>query len=344
MAKNKKKNKRKSIAAQTVKNTTNVPGVIWEEYDSSAEAEKAREEAAARKKKRRQDRKLEQQLGTELFDRIQAEEVLRGRAEERGRKLGDEFFSEGALGRLDATRTADDAAAIARREEQYESSKKEDPRVTEALKRMEAGLGGISAAENQALRESMVREIRGQTQTDMRDLRAFAGASGMGNKGIATGQMMALMQREAMARASAESDLVAKNVQERARRLTEYTQAAQKQQITNATLQQSALDRLNADVFRVEQAETGKEQFNIGQQNKETAGRLGSIFGTISSDIASRNSAEANINARKAAENAGSAAAPMYTFENPYEDMADIIATLFPDDEDDEKEDSSVVV
>ena len=148
--------------------------------------------------------------------------------------LGKEF-SEGSLGRIDAGRSQNIQDIIA--------SKK-------------ARLSGFTAEENQALREKGVSSINKSTQTALRNLRGFQGATGV-RGGTAGSQQLNILKSGIQSKANVERDLFLQNIEEKRRNLQDF----------------------EASVTGAEATEQERNLFNIDQANKEKFGRLSAGLG-----------------------------------------------------------------
>ena len=104
--------------------------------------------------------------------------------------LGAEF-EEGALGRLDAGRTAD---------------------ISQVIEGRRAALGGLAAPEAQALRERAVQGIQRGTQTALRQLRGQQAGAGV-RGASATAQQAQVLGAGQQAQANVERDLFLQNIQ-----------------------------------------------------------------------------------------------------------------------------------
>lgn len=152
-----------------------------------------------------------------------------------GEGLLGKDFKEGNLDRLSTAPSADMADIIARRK---------------------AGLEGLSAEENQALRERGSQEIDRGSQTALRQLRGLQGASGVRGASAVAGQAN-ILQAGQSAKAGVERDLLIQNVNQK----------------------REALSGLEQTVQGAEADQLGREQFNIGQREKEIAGRQAAGLG-----------------------------------------------------------------
>jgi hypothetical protein len=133
-----------------------------------------------------------------------------------------------------------------------------DPFAKDVQGRLQAGLEGYSAPENQALREQMQREGDMAYQGNLAQL-AKAQARG-GTRGAAsTAQFAQLAQGRQQSRDTQEQDLYAKNIDEKRSRLADY-----------ATYTSG---------LRKEQSDA--EKYNLEQVAAEKAGYAGTLFGVM---------------------------------------------------------------
>ena len=193
---------------------------------------------------------------------------------QQGRERGAQIFGPGSLGRLQPSQLqniidqAQQTAPLAQR------LGAEGATAQDILARRQAALGGLSAPENQALREQATQGLNRRTQTALRALRGQQGATGI-TGGTALAQQADILRGQQQAQAGLERDLLLENVAQRQRALDalEATQQGQFQQ--GLTGQRQALQ----DFLAAQQAETGIQQFNIGQEGREAFGRLGTELG-----------------------------------------------------------------
>ena len=155
-------------------------------------------------------------------------------------------FKEGALGRLDTERSAD---------------------VKDIIERRRAGLEGISAEENQALRERGSQAIDRGSQTALRQLRGRQASSGV--RGATAGaQQASVLQAGQAAKANVERDLLIKNIDAKRQGLSDF----------------------EGSVLGAEERGQGKTLFNLEQKQRETFGRLSSGLGMAQLGVQERGS------------------------------------------------------
>ena len=180
----------------------------------------------------------------------------------KGQELLGKDFEEGNLGRLEAGRSGD---------------------ISQVIEARRANLGGLSAQENQALRERATQGIDRGTQTALRQLRGIQGASGVRGATAAAQQGRQLAAGQS-AKAQAERDLLLQNV-------------AQKDK---------ALSAFEESVGGAEGTEQQRELFNIQQRKAEIAGRQTAGLGFAQLGITERTGAQAaNVAAASAASGGG---------------------------------------
>lgn len=236
----------------------------------------------------------EAQTGNESSDAMKATDDVAATA------AAEKWYADGSLGRLEdnaVLNPADPSAAatIAQREAAYERALQSDPNIEAALQRHLQGLDGITAPENQALRESGSRAIKQQAKTQMRALRGF----NLKNN-VTSGYGGYAIQRDLGRNlANQETDLIAANVAEKGRRLSAFGDYAGQAYNTYNTARSGALDRLSQDRLAQQNLRIGADQYNMGrtrdqalfnlqQREKEKTGNLGVYYGNIGLDTARR--------------------------------------------------------
>ena len=153
-----------------------------------------------------------------------------------GQEMVDRFLPDiSVLGTVDAARSADMQAA---------------------LEQAMAGLGGLSAAENEALRARGYEELNRQFMGGQRALGRLQARSGV-QGAAATAQFQDLMRQRGQQAAGLEQDIMLRNI------------AVQDQR-------RQAFQNL---LRTAEQDELARQQFNIGQQANLLAGQQGLFFG-----------------------------------------------------------------
>jgi hypothetical protein len=162
----------------------------------------------------------------------------------KGQETIGKEFAPGKLGRLDAGRSTE---------------------MTDIIAKKKAGLSGISAEENQALRERGKQGIQRSTQTALRSLRGFQGSRGVRGEGAIT-QQAGILKSGIQSQANVERDLLLKNIDAKRTALSDY----------------------EASVSGAESVEQEKSLYNINQANRETFGRLSSGLGYAQLGVADR--------------------------------------------------------
>ena len=146
-----------------------------------------------------------------------------------GQELFGGDFQEGKLGRLETGPSSDVQDIIARRK---------------------AGLEGLSAEENQSIREKGSQSIDRSTQSSLRQLRGIQGASGQ-RGGSAVANQARILQAGQGAKANVERDLA----------------------IQNIGVKRDALGAAEGSILGAEAQTRENTLFNINQKNKEASGR-----------------------------------------------------------------------
>jgi hypothetical protein len=135
------------------------------------------------------------------------------------------------IAHTDQARRRDLAEGRARGKEIFGTSfgkpSKEEERsaeIADILARRKANLGGLSAEENNALREQMLRGINQGTQGNLRQLRGAQAQAGLRGS-TAASQQGDVIRGGQQAQAMAERDIFLKNIQERQNALAAYEQS-----------------------------------------------------------------------------------------------------------------------
>lgn len=190
-----------------------------------------------------------------------AEEALKQQ-----RKIEDEQrFDERQIAqeqRARAQREADLAAGRARGEELFGNEAlgrvgaQRSADIAEILAQRKAQLGGFTPEEQQAMREQNLGAVMQGQQAGARDLARQQARSGV-RGALGAAQQAAFQQATQQQLANQERDLFLANIAEK----------------------RGALDKLEGSTRATEQDELGRQQFNLGQQGKELAGKLTTEFG-----------------------------------------------------------------
>lgn len=180
----------------------------------------------------------------------------------KGQEVLGKDFQEGSLGRIDANRSAD---------------------MNQVVEARKAGLGGLSAEENQALRERASQGIDRGTQTAVRNLRGIQAASGVRGASAAS-QVGRQLSAGQSAKAAAERDLL----------------------IANVDRKQQAVGALEQSVTGAEATEQDRSIFNLKQQQAEKFARQSAGLGFAQLGVTERTGAQAaNVAAASAAQGSG---------------------------------------
>lgn len=131
--------------------------------------------------------------------------------------------------------------------------------VGDVLARRRENLAGFTPEEQNALREQNMTAINQASQGQMRQLRAQQASAGVRGP-AALAQQNAMMQGAQGQMTQAERDLF----------------------IKNAEMKRGALDSLEQSIGSARSDELSRQQFNIGQQNKEKYGQISSELGFAS--------------------------------------------------------------
>jgi hypothetical protein len=184
-----------------------------------------------------------------------------------------------ALGaNVESVRSSSDAM-IGELTDLYKRSRKEDERFTNVMKIMEAGLPGLNARENQALRETSMRQFQAQKQSRQNQINdSIARNQLRGGASVAAMRQLDRITNEAVKQA--EQDLVLANIDIQDRRRAEYANTtlagdAQRKANENAAAQTlaGATATANEQITNAEAIAAGalSDRENEEQRRKEEA-------------------------------------------------------------------------
>lgn len=128
--------------------------------------------------------------------------------------------------------------------------------TSDIIAKRKANLQGFTPEEQNAMKEGALKTLDQNAQTSARQLAINQARSGV-RGATAAAQSASLQKGLAGAKADQERELFLKNIDNK----------------------RAALDALEGTTGRTEADELGREQFNIGQQNKETYGKLSTEMG-----------------------------------------------------------------
>ena len=211
---------------------------------------------------------------------VEGANELIGKGRDFGKELGDRYYSPGSLGRLGTDRSPDELDAIERLKAAADKATTRSGDVSDLLGRRKAGLEGYDAPEMQGMREAMGREITRGGATAAAELRRAQGVARTRGAGAAA-QAANLQRSLQQGRTDLEQDLFVKNADEKQRRLAEYENSlrgiegeefgrgqATRQDLINQYNYQGGVDQY-------------RNEYNLGQQANEIAGRIGAETGGI---------------------------------------------------------------
>lgn len=165
----------------------------------------------------------------------------------KGRARGQELFGEGSLGRLGADQTSAINDIMTRRQSMADK--------------------GLSAEENNALRDSMNAGINQNEQTQLRQLRGIQGATGV-RGGLAGSQQAQVLANTAANKANTERDLFLKNIEAKNQALGDLEKSAME-------IQKSNLDAQGREKFAQQATELGYGQLGSADRAAVNARLVG---------------------------------------------------------------------
>lgn len=178
------------------------------------------------------------------------------------------------LERMDTTRDADMADPNS---PNYVGKRSDE--MKQVLGIMQQGLSGLSAPENQALREQAQKSLDTQYQTSLHQQQLSAARSGV-RGGAATAQAQNLDQMRINAQGDMEQKNLVDNIAIQDKRRSEYANQVSGQEDKEFGRVKDATDRLNKDKL-----------VNIDQSNAETASRVGAVAGMVGYGQSKKNTA-----------------------------------------------------
>lgn len=210
-------------------------------------------------------------LGPKLSNQLQKGAAV-------GQALVDKFLPDiSVLGTLDPTRTDETQNLINQQAAFANQAGQRSADMAAAISRAERGLGGLTAVENEALREQGFEGIARNFQQGQRAL------ARLGNRPGAEGQQAALLRDIArdtgQARRGLERDILLQNIaiqDQRRNALANLIAGTEQQEFARG---QSSLQQLQGLTTQAQLAEEQRQKFNLQQQANLLAGQQGLFFG-----------------------------------------------------------------
>lgn len=207
-------------------------------------------------------------------------EANRTRAMNQGRNLGRELFGHGTLPRLTEGRSQEQADMLANRRAVQDVAGQRSGGMQDIAARRYAGLEGFTAPENAALRQRAYEGFRGQVATGQRALQRAMGQNRVFGDAAVAG--LANFQRSANAEAAkAERDLMIQNIAEKQNRLGQYEQSLAGMEGTEWGRLQQALQGTEGLQQTISADELNRQMYNNQQFQREKAGQLQAMLGTM---------------------------------------------------------------
>lgn len=194
----------------------------------------------------------------------------------KGTKIGESVAPElfnGGLDRLTTEYRPQVEDLMARTRAASEAAGTQSPEMALAVARMQAGLGGFTTPEEEAMRARALEGINAQFNAGMRS----AAGLNLGRNlrgGVAAANFTPVLTQSIQQRRGLENDIMLQEVAEKARRLTEFSNTVSKRDVDLSAARNAALGReqevLNTDRDYLRQT----NEFNAAQQGKEIAGKI----------------------------------------------------------------------
>ena len=196
-----------------------------------------------------------------------------------GQELVDRFLPDiSALGTLDASRAPETQNLINQQSAFATQAAQRSPEMAAAITRAEQGLGGLNAAENDALRAQAFQSLDRQFQAGNRALARAQGRSGV-QGAAATGQFRDLARERLGATQGLERDILLQNIAIQDQRRNALANLISGTEAAEFGRGQQSLGQLQALTQAAQASEQAREQFNLGQQANLLAGQQGLFFG-----------------------------------------------------------------
>lgn len=254
---------------------------------------------------------------------------LLGSGTEGASALANQVYAPNTLGRIDENLSPEVSDYLAQQRAMAAfygpGGQQRSAEMQDYMARQKAGLEGYTAPEMTAMREQMGR-ANDAAYANQR-AQAMQNQARSGVRGAsANAQLMSLARAKAGQDSQLNQDLMIKNADEKQRRLSAYGQELGGLENNEFNRAQSAIGAYGQAAQNASNDRLGRQQFNLGQAEKEKAGYLGTLFGGV--DLANQNkAANRSYKLQKgmlgvARRNAGGGGAPDYTgFANAYSQL-----------------------
>lgn len=194
--------------------------------------------------------------------------------------LADRFNLIPTLGSIDASRSPEVADLIAQRKDLYGRSLQRDPDQQALLDLLKGGLGGLTAEENTALRESQEEGINRDFATQLRALASRNAQAGV-RGGAAQAGALDLGAERLQAQRGLGMDILAKNIDVQNDRRQAFGDFLNQLVTGEFNRQGGALNSLENTTQGARLDELNRQLFNLGQDEKQQAGRSSTLFGLV---------------------------------------------------------------
>lgn len=196
-----------------------------------------------------------------------------------GQKLVEQFLPNiDTLGTLDSSRPAETQNLINQQQAFTDQAGVLSDEAKKALSLAEGGLGGLTAAENDALRARGFEGLNREFQGGLRQLASAQGRAGVtgaaGTAGVAD-----LIRGRLDGVGALERDILLSNIDVQDRRRQGFADLVNTLDTNRFNQQSQALDRLGALTSAAQDAQLQREIFNLGQNEKLLSGQQSLFFG-----------------------------------------------------------------
>lgn len=198
--------------------------------------------------------------------------------------LANQVYSPNSLGRVEESMSPEVNNYLAQQRAMAAfygpGGQQRSAEMQDYMARQKAGLEGYTGQEMTGMREQMGRQndaAYANQRAQMATQQARSGVRGA-NAGA---QMMALARAKAGQDAQLNQDLMVKNADEKQRRLSAYGQDLSNLEGSEFSRSREAMDAYGRDLSNARSDVLARQQFNIGQTEKEKALYLGTLLGGV---------------------------------------------------------------
>jgi hypothetical protein len=222
---------------------------------------------------------MNNQMQQQNFHQAQID-AQRAKAMREGRAMGQEYFGHGTLPRLREGRSQEQADLLAQRYGIAGVAGNRSGDVQDVLARRRSMLGGYNSQQFDALRQRGMDQINNQVSTAQDAVRRAQGLNPR-NPAAAAAQL-AQIEKDAMGDvANLQRDLFIDDIDFRNQMLSNFEQSATGAEFNEWNRQMQAQSALESLQSQIANEELQREMYNNQQFQKEKAGQLQSLMGSL---------------------------------------------------------------